>query len=236
MNKKRGILYIAWGQKAVAPLARSIESLAKWHPELPFHVQQLSESEPHTLLDKATMFDMSPFDTTLFLDVDTTILGNLNFAFEQTEKHGVAVSICECPWARRFPCIDGDVIEYNCGVIGFDRSPATKAVFDRWKELAPKVDSTIHFVKDSDPDNLYRMEHNDQAAFALALNELNFNPCALPINWNFRPQWHRSFFGPIKIWHDYAPPPENLIQWNADHPDTERVILYGNVTGNYGSA
>ncbi len=223
MNQKRGVLFVKWGPDGNRILPRAIESLQKFHPELSYHVQELPDDS--TLLNKAAMFDFSPYETTLFLDADVVVLGRLDYAFEQAEKFGIAICINECPWARRFPAIDGDVIEYNCGVIAFNRTSfRVKDVFDLWKELAPTIDSSIIFVNQK--DDLCKMEHNDQAAFTLALQRLNFNPFVLPVNWNFRPLWHRSFFGPMKIWHSYSPVPNGMEEWNGQHPDTERVILY----------
>ncbi len=236
MNKKRGVLFIKWGPDGNRILPRAIESLQKFHPELPYHVQELPDDS--TLLNKAAMFDFSPFESTLFLDADVVVLGRLDYAFEQAEKFGIAICINECPWARRFPAIDGDVIEYNCGVIAFNKSwrrlyytsPShievgdVSEVFALWKRLAPEIDSSIIFVNQK--DELSKMEHNDQAGFTLALQKLNFNPFVLPVNWNFRPLWHRSFFGPMKIWHSYSPVPNGMEEWNSQHPDTERVILY----------
>ena len=61
-----------------------------------------------------------------------------------------------------------------------------------------------------------------QAAFAKAIDETAFVPYVLPLNWNFRPKWHLAFFGPIKIWHDYAdvPPPLYSICQRYERPDS----------------
>ena len=73
------------------------------------------------------------------------------------------------------------------------------------------MDSSIPiFVK----DRLAHMPVNDQAGFALAVERTGFLPFVLPMNWNFRPKWHKSFFGPIKIWHDYREVPSDIEDWN----------------------
>ena len=51
----------------------------------------------------------------------------------------------------------------------------------------------------------------------------------LPYNWNFRPQWHKSFFGPIKIWHDYREVYPDLLAWNKNQLDEKQVIQYTEV-------
>jgi hypothetical protein len=93
----RGVLYITWPGEGRMPamLARSRESLAKVHPELPVHVAELPDGS--TLLDKARMYDLSPFDQTLFLDADTVVMGNLDYGFEKAE------SAWHCPVRLRVP-------------------------------------------------------------------------------------------------------------------------------------
>ena len=56
------------------------------------------------------------------------------------------------------------------------------------------------------------MKLNDQAGFALAVQELGINPFVLPLNWNYRPRWEPSVYGPVKVWHDLDPLPDALKQ------------------------
>src|SRR5688572_24905493 len=128
----RGVLYMVWpGDPRVnAALQRSLDSLAVVHPELEVEVIELPEG---SLLDKATMLDRSPFDTTLFLDADTVALDRLDYGFDKAEHFGLACCICECPWARRYGGLkhSGDMIEYNTGVMLFTKG--AREVFDSWK-------------------------------------------------------------------------------------------------------
>ena len=219
----RGALYCVWGKdpKVERALTRSIASLKQHHPELPVEVCRADATDPvHGLIEKARMFELSPFKETLFLDADTVVLGRLDFGFEKARTFGLACSICECPWARRYGGIEGDAIEYNTGVIFF--TEAAKPVFDAWQRLAPEVDSSIKFV---DPKGqIATMPFNDQASFARALDELELVPYVLPLNWNFRPIWQRSFFGPIRIWHDYSDVPSEVCRL-ADHYRKKDAII-----------
>jgi len=168
------------------------------------------------------MLDLSPFDETLFLDIDTVVMGNLDFGFEKAKSFGMAISICEAPWGRRYKKIFfGDEVEYNTGVIFFTKR--AKLVFNAWKELAGTIDSSILIVKDQ---VIYTMPANDQGSFALAVVRTGFNPYVLPLNWNFRPGWHRSFFGPIKVWHDYSEPPPFLEELNTYYSGKDSIIQY----------
>jgi hypothetical protein len=211
----RGVLYVAWGRAGNAALeamfARSLASLRRFHPGMAHHVVDLPAGS--TLLDKARMYGMSPFEETLFLDLDTVVMGDLTFGFERAQEHGLACSICEAPWARRFQSsVWGDVVEYNTGVLFFRKRPDVEAVFARWAELAPTMDSSLEFLDENDQP--CRMPLNDQASFAMAVHERKFNPYVLPLNWNFRAQFVHEWFGPLKVWHAHEPPPPQLLKLN----------------------
>ncbi|MAH83959.1 MAG: hypothetical protein CBB68_06300 [Rhodospirillaceae bacterium TMED8] len=213
----RGVLYIVWGEFDTKALARSQNSLFDVHPELPFHVVELPDQS--TLLDKATMLELSPFAETLFLDADTVVLGDLTYGFTQARRFGLACSICECPWARRYGGLEGEVVEYNTGVLFF--TERAWSVFDAWKRCAYEIDSSIIF---HNGDELARMPLNDQAGFAKAVDDTGFCPFILPYNWNFRPKWHKSWFGPLKIWHDYGDVPEVLLKHNAEQSELNSIV------------
>ncbi|MEK9723341.1 MAG: hypothetical protein VW405_07630 [Rhodospirillaceae bacterium] len=213
----RGILYVVWGRFDRALLDRSMASAKAHHPDLPIEVARLADDA--TLLDKAGMLDLSPFAETLFLDADTVVLGDLDFGFAKAARHGLACSICECPWARRYGGIEGDVVEYNTGVLFF--TEAARPVFDAWKAHVGTVDSSIVFRHG---DGLAKMPLNDQAGFALAVDRTGFPLFVLPYNWNFRPKWHKSWYGPLKIWHDYEPVPEPIVQRCKEQSRAEAII------------
>ncbi len=216
---KRGVIYIYWGDKVLPELNRSIESLHKHHPELPY--KAISIDPTSSLLDKAKMLEVSPFETTLFLDTDTVVMDRLDFGFEKAEQFGLACCINECPWARRYTDIGGDQIEYNTGVLFFTKK--AKPVFDAWAKLAPEVQSSIVLHIDGKVD---KMPYNDQASFSQAIMETSFLPFVLPLNWNLRINWHKSLFGPIKVWHDRSEVPPYLKFWNEEQTHPGAIIRY----------
>ena len=59
----RGVLYVVWGNRCDNMLPRSIDSLKASNPLVNVVVQRLPECS--TLLDKARMAELSPFDTTI---------------------------------------------------------------------------------------------------------------------------------------------------------------------------
>lgn len=209
---KWGVLYVVWGDRHRPVLERSMASLKRHHPELEVHVVAMEQATDPTrpLLAKADMINMTPFENTLFLDADTVVLGRLDHGFRKAEQFRLALSICECPWANRFEGVSGDTVEYNTGVLFFTQG--ARPVFEKWAELATSTSSVTRWV-DRD-GRLKGMNHNDQASFALAVEQSGINPFVLPFNWNFRPSWHRSFFAPVKIWHDYGEPPAALLTTN----------------------
>jgi glycosyltransferase involved in cell wall biosynthesis len=219
MNNQRGVLYVVWGG-IEQTLQRSIASVRAIHPELQIHIERLQGEGLH---QKSKMGSLTPFETTLYLDADTVILGNLDFAFEKAEQFGLACCICEAPWLKRYGANEGDRIEYNTGVLLFTQRAAL--VFSEWARLAgPESPATSRWTTS---DNLPRgLLYDDQASFARAVEACKFNPFILPLNYNVRPTFHRSFFAPIKIWHDYSDVPSELLQLNDACERNERPITY----------
>jgi hypothetical protein len=221
----RGVLYIVWGERAENSLQRSIASLEKIHPELPYEVVQLppETDQFQGLMEKPRVMADSPFDETLFLDADTVVLDRLDYGFAQAARFGLACCICECPWARRYRGLgNDDTVEYSSGVIFFTRD--AQEVFDNWLDLTPKIDSTIDFIDST--GKLDFAPFQDQAAFLQAVDRWERAPFILPLNWNFRPAFHRSFFGPIKIWHAYEDPPSWLTQLVDYYRSPDAIVQF----------
>lgn len=220
--KKRGVLYLYWGENGGAPLVRSIKSLQEIHPELPYLAVQLPGTS--TLLDKAAMFRHSPFEETLYLDTDTMVMDRLDFGFEMAVRHSLACCICECPWAKRYTGLAnrGDMLEFNSGVIFFTRRAAR--VFDVWEQESRSLDSSIFM--DDGKGGIGRMPCNDQAGFSVAISKFSTPPFVLPLNWNFRPAWHRSWWGPLKVWHDYSDPTPVVLEVQKQQLQPGALISY----------
>lgn len=222
---KRGVIYIVWGRddKTERALERSRKSISAIHPELPVEVCRLDADDPFKgLLQKSRMFELSPFRETLFLDADTVVLGRLDFGFIKAQEFGLACCICECPWAQRHAGVHGELVEYNTGVLFFGER--AKPIFESWSRLAPQIDSSIAFHDSR--GQMMRMPYADQGSFAVAIEEAKFSPFVLPLNWNFRPKWQLSFFGPVKIWHDYGELPPFFDEMCKYYDRPEAIIQY----------
>ena len=137
------------------------------------------------------MYADSPFDTTLFLDTDTEVLGDLSYGFRQAEKHGMAITIDHACKAKRWYQHDhiphDDIVEYNTGVIFFTKNEQNARLFQEWESLV-------------------KTRGNDQPTFALAADCVNLNPFVLPDHiWNYRVYSADRMFGAVKIWHTKHP-------------------------------
>lgn len=226
----RGALWMVWGIAADGALRRSIASFRDHHPELPVHVARLPAAPGQeafgALAQKARMAELSPFAETVFLDADTVVLGRLDHGFAMAKRHGIALTICECPWARRYagtPASDADRIEYNTGVVFF--TPARRALFEAWRRLCATIDSNAIHVETPDGSPA-RMPFNDQAAFSAAVEQLRLSPFILPPNWNYRPRWSGGSFGPIRIWHSYRDVPAEVHRINAFYARPGAILQF----------
>jgi hypothetical protein len=217
-HSQRGVVYLKWGDME-ATLKRSIRSVQKMHPELPIHVQEMPADA--TMLDKAAMAAVSPFDETLYLDADTVVLDRLDFGFQMAVRHGLACCISDCPWLRRYG-IAGDHVEYDTGVVFFTRK--AKGVFDSWQTKVRTVPATLRSM--GAQNRVVVVPNRDQSSFSLTLDQSSTPPFVLPMNWNFRPRTQRAWWGPIKVWHDRVDPPANLGQISLDQSRPETIIQF----------
>lgn len=226
----RGVVYMIWGDdpKYSRALDRSRRSLGAFHPELPVEVIRVSATDPiEGLREKSKIFSLTPFAETLYLDVDTVIFGRLDFAFDKAVRFGLACSICECPWGRRYgKSLRGDIIEYNTGVLFFTEELSD--VFQMWERLANELDSSTTLIENGKLKG--SMPFNDQCSFAKALDEMRVHPFVLPLNWNFRPTWQKSFFGPIRIWHAFEDPPPIYSQIAQYYTSDDAIIQYAELS------
>ena len=120
------------------------------------------------------MFELTPdgYESFVYLDADTWVLGDLSFGFEKAEQHGIAVapapnynlsevfgfaSVFEEIGQRR-----ADQMQYNIGVIFFRRAEKVQEVFARWHEICENRGAAF--------------KDNDQPFFTLAMEQLGFLP------------------------------------------------------------
>jgi hypothetical protein len=232
----RGIMFLIrhGGGGAQQLLQRSINSARAVHPDIPVHVHYLARGVQ--VIDKMELFNASPFQETLFLDADTVVLDRLDFGFEMAARHGIACCISECPWARRFASVlpaaspfqpappvalTPEMVEFNPGVLFFSRKGAS--LFEQWSAL----DKSIKPYATPDSRKQYRlMLPADYLTFSLAIAQSAQPPFVLPANWNFHPEFQKTWWGPIKIWHDPAEPPQPVVNFVRDQAQPDALIQY----------
>jgi hypothetical protein len=217
----RGVLWMTWGTNptVAGSLARSRASVKHWHPELPQHVAEMPADS--TLLCKSRMYELSPFDVTLFLDADTTVLGRLDYGFAMAERYGMALTHSANPWQRRYDrleCEHADEVEWSSGVVFFDKECQIVDDLFAWWNHINNLDSSCNAGANG------RQAHNDQALLTRAIHDARFNPFTLPCNWNLHPTWQKQFFGEVKIWHGTADIPASLLKWNDEQSRPGAVI------------
>lgn len=219
-----GILYIVWGSKVDRYVDRSISSVKLHHPELPIHVHRVESPDAgRELISKSRMASITPFKVTLYLDADTIVMGNLAYGFKQAQRFGLACSISECPWLRRYgQSEESELVEYNTGVLFYTSSAAL--VFSTWEQLARSTPASSRWTTMDDVPR--GLTYDDQASFARAVNACSFNPFILPLNYNLRPDFFRSAFAPVKIWHDYRDPPSGLAEMSLACEHGKRPVTF----------
>lgn len=183
----RGILYTIWGKHDRKLLRKSIRSAKQFGYQ--FMVRDVSNEQGEGFQKRHTWTDL-PFDTTLLLDMDTQIKGNIDYGFEMAERFGVAC--CMAPAAQAYH-MDGNAIkrlhhrdmpQYNCGVIFIHNRMQPYL-----KELA---DLLLTYPQSG---------HNDQPYFSYIFSQIP--PFILPKNYNYRAKssYEGTLFGDLKIRH-----------------------------------
>jgi hypothetical protein len=176
----RGIVYIAYGDNARAKTHQAIQSLVKWQQH--YAVCVISEGVTVDGCDfemfsrrglpywqaaraaKVILYDLSPYDHTLYVDADTRIQGNVSIGFKllddgydlvivpsANQGSDVLWNVAADERQRTFEEVGFRPLQLQAGVMWFRKSDATRQFFVAWaKEWA-------------------RFEGQDQAAFTRAL-------------------------------------------------------------------
>ncbi len=220
MKNKRGIVFLAWGDKHIQLVADCVrESKLPAYPillmtdegtkveNLPKEVGVVRcESNLSGKARKTEFFNRVPdeIETVLLLDADTRVIDDISLGFEKAEQYGIAMvpaphySLADFRSFREVMTNEnvtprGQMI-YNSGVIFYTpRRPEVRAVFDLALKLAQK----------------YRERAwSDQTYLSLAIELLGFNPHCLSPSFNYR-GFGELISGSIRIWHSYEKLPKN---------------------------
>ncbi len=215
----KGITYVAWG-KCIAEAERSASSAKKFGYKSCLITKELINSNCFDTIIKVKKelsqnfnildtYNLSPWDQTLWLDADTLVLGNLDYAFEKARDFGISLVIAPHSFlgGRNLKDINPETPEYNCGAMWIDRNHPTMIGFrEKWKKIVDNYNG--------------RGWWSDQSSISYTIHKLKINPFVLPLNWNFRAFMNNEFtngefhsnngFGPIKIWHSRTKVPKDF--------------------------
>lgn len=165
------------------------------------------------LLRKTEILRFLPntYESFLFLDSDTVVIGDVSLGFNKAGIHGIAA--CPAPhysldafWGfdrvmRKEGVLPLGQLQYNTGVIFFKNSPEVKEVFTKWGSLALE---NLDFT-------------NDQPFFTLAMDLLGFNPYTLSISYNYR-AFGEAISGDVRIWHSHGKMPVKINEYSSSWP------------------
>jgi hypothetical protein len=151
-----GVIYVAYGEKARAEAVQSIASL-RLHNDLPVAVvsnKPVSGCDHIVLADggwkgreaKLQLYDLSPFDRTLYLDADTRVHGDISGIFDILgDGWDIAMTASTCQgkaamWhvspPERFVTLNicTEPLSLQAGVFAFQRNERVRELFDCWYE------------------------------------------------------------------------------------------------------
>ena len=167
-------------------------------------------------LEKSRLIDLLPagYETLLYLDTDTRIVGDVDLGFAKAERHGIAMAPApnyNLPEFFNFASImrpigvePADQIMYNTGVIFFRLTPIIRQVLERWRDLCTQSGGPNDFPR-------------DQPFLTLALEQLGVTPYVLSPLYNYRGLGEYAV-GNIRIWHSHFAPPLDLNEFENAWP------------------
>ena len=111
----------------------------------------------------------SPFDRTLFLDTDTTVVGAVEPLFYLLDRFDIGLHMH--PHYRTYGTYErgGYLSTANTGVVLFRRCAAVSEMFDRWLEAFDWEVSVVQSRITDDPTLMYAVYDTPSSARSLAI-------------------------------------------------------------------
>jgi hypothetical protein len=135
-----------------------LDSLRREEPDLPvtvfcsFDLPQSAacevvrfDSAEHPLKQKVLVLPQSPYEQTLFLDTDTTVLGPIRPIFDHLQQADFCVAnMFDADWTVRPPRLKNLVKpgDYNTGVLLYNKSAAAQTFLKMWADAVLTQDPT----------------------------------------------------------------------------------------------
>jgi hypothetical protein len=216
---RRGVLYVAAGERFVREAQFSAASVKRQHPDLhitlftdetgvgdPFDAVQPIRPAPRTASEfwaaRLRCLAQSPYAQTLALDADTYVCGAIVDLFDLADNFdlayrpgGVHYYRHELPWLgdamRPLPAY---FPQPNAGVLLYRQSPAVEAFLRLWLEILLRNQQTA--ARAGCP-----FELDDQGAGREALFRSQLRVWALPTEYNCQFNFPGKLFSEVKILH-----------------------------------
>jgi lipopolysaccharide biosynthesis glycosyltransferase len=165
---------------------------------------------------KLALYAESEFEKTIYLDSDTCLLSDLNDVFSYLDEYDLlltedvqpsiakATNLLRGNQAELLPHVltilqslqlplDADSIQYNSGLIAFNKSASNQIFFNKFREY-------FEIIKNNQDKLLLK----DQGAFASAIASVRPNLKILPPTYNYMSKWKNAYHdidAPIKVLH-----------------------------------
>lgn len=194
-NTNKGVLYVCHGKKYINEGLISAESVKKFCPDLhiTFFCDQQFESKfvddiqiikPTSIRSKVDYIYDSPYEETLFLDIDVVVNYKIYDMFDLLQKFDLGICHDLARKRLKYSCaipeyssIPYSFTEVNTGIIVFKKCENTKHLFSLWKKNYKKYLNKCPW---------------DQPSFRISLWQSNVNFCIMPIEYNVRSQANRD--------------------------------------------
>jgi hypothetical protein len=208
----RGVIYIATAEKYVRRAVRSAESLKQSNPTVSVALVTDTEnidSDLTAAFDRVVSaaesfndmrvksFNMleSPYEKTLYVDVDVHFCGDITPVFDLLDRFEFAAAHAPIREANRSESIPESFPDFNAGVLAFRNTSTVTEAFSRWQEL---YQSQIDADTVSDP-------MNDQTPLRQALWNSDVSLSTLPPEYNCRFVLPGYIGDDVKIIHGHLP-------------------------------
>ncbi len=183
-----GVVYVAYGEKYVAEASVSARSVKRTNPSLKTFLLTGETASPEgidevihrdlsrTYIDKSLVWEV-PCEKILFLDSDTRVIGNIGEIFTLLDRFDFAAHQASAGYQIDDPDVPHSFPVFNAGVLAFRKTPATRAMLDRWIELFPGG-PLDHAGAISDQPALRKAVYETDLRFAVLASEYNIMPMA----------------------------------------------------------
>lgn len=213
-----GIMYSCFGEKYIAEAARAARSSLRHNdiPHLIFAGGEVRDPpagvtvvgfEPISsapFVDRIANMRRSPFERTLYLDVDTFVVDEMVGVFELLDHYDLALA--QAPGYRGLddPEVPAAFPEFNCGVIAWRSSERVAAFLRSWEEThrAWLVEDVLSGLDGGAHPS--RSEIGDQPAFRRCAWQHGMRVATLPPEYNLRLGFPTTVVDRVRLLHGHT--------------------------------